>query len=305
MLSHNALLAIDTKRVAESIEGYIQRLLDTNSAEGVIIGLSGGIDSAVLTALAVRALGAERVYVYHLYDRDSERDSRRNAQLIADWLGIKFKLHNIDPTMHKRRIYTPVIMRIIALSGSINRWLTTKLHRIFHGESPFMSSLRKDSFNGNKLKKFLYNNTIRHIEESFNARHIYRRRFLEKRAEEHNWLVLGAANRSECMVGWFVKGGIDDMLFSPLNHLYKTQVRQLATYLGVPSEIRHQIPSPDMLKGIDDEVAIGIDYATLDIILHGLDNNLSDKQITSLGATTEQVSHVQRMHKLSAWKRIA
>jgi NAD+ synthase len=305
MLSHNTLLEIDTKRAAESIEEYIQRLLDTSSAEGIIIGLSGGIDSAVLTALAVRAIGAERVHTYYLYDRGSERDSRRKAQLIADWLGIKFKLHNIDPAMHKRRIYTPVIMRIIALSGSINRWLITKLHRFFHVESPFMLTLRKDSFNGNKIKKLLYNNTIRHIEESFNARHIYRRRFLEKRAKEQNWLVLGAANRSECMVGWFVKDGIDDMLFSPLNHLYKTQVRQLATYLGVPLEIRNQIPSPDMLKGIDDEVAIGIDYATLDIILHGLENNLPDKQIISLGVTMEQVSHVQRMHKLSAWKRIA
>ncbi len=107
------------------------------------------------------------------------------------------------------------------------------------------------------------------------------------------------------MVGWFVKDGIDDMLFSPLNHLYKTQVRQLATYLGVPLEIRNQIPSPDMLKGIDDEVAIGIDYATLDIILHGLENNLPDKQIISLGVTIEQVSHVRRMHKLSNWKRTA
>lgn len=291
--------------MAESIEAHIQKLLDINWAKGVIIGLSGGIDSAVLTALAVRALGAERVYAYHLFDRDSERDSRRNAQLIADWLGIELKLHNIDPAMHKRHVYAPPIMQIISLSGLINRWLTTKLHRIFNSESPFMLSLRKDSFNGNKLKKFLYNNTIRHIEESFNARHIYRRRFLEKRAKEHNWLVLGAANRSECMVGWFVKGGIDDMLFSPLNHLYKTQVRQLATYLAVPSEIQDQIPSPDMLKGIDDEVAIGIDYPTLDTILHGLENNLPDKQIISLGATIEQVSHVRRMHKLSNWKRTA
>ena len=71
MPAFNSLLTIDTKSIAESIEGYIRRLADTNSAQAVIIGLSGGIDSAVLATLAVRALGAEGVLVYHLYDRDS------------------------------------------------------------------------------------------------------------------------------------------------------------------------------------------------------------------------------------------
>jgi NAD+ synthase len=172
-----------------------------------------------------------------------------------------------------------------------------------YGESLFISTLRKGRFEGSRLKKFLYDRTVRYVERSFNARHIYRRRFLERKGEEQNCLVLGAANRSECMVGWFVKDGIDDMPFSPLNGLYKTQMRQLATHLNLPAKIQQQAPSPDMAKGITDEHAMGINYEKLDIILHSLDNNFSDEQMTRAGVTKKQVAHVRRMNSLSAWKR--
>ncbi|UCF44349.1 MAG: NAD(+) synthase [Planctomycetota bacterium] len=289
--------------MAADIEASIQGLLAAHSAEGVIIGLSGGIDSAVLTALAVCALGSGRVYAYHLHDRHSEEESRYRAQLLADWLGIGLSLHSIDRAMRKKRVYRPVIMRIMALSGFMNRYLNGRLHRMLYGESPFISTLRKGRFDGSKLKKLLYDRTVGYVEESFNARHKYRRHFLERRGEEQNCLVLGAANRSECMVGWFVKDGIDDMPFSPLNGLYKTQVRQLARHLNLPAKIQKQAASPDMAKGITDEHAMGISYAELDIILHGLDNSFSDEQIIEAGVTEEQIAHVRMMNMLSAWKR--
>lgn len=296
------LLTIDAKRVAESIEGYIQRLADDNSAQGVIIGLSGGIDSAVLATLAVRTLGKERVHAYYLYGRDSEKELQQRACLMADWLGLELKRHNIEPIMCQRQIYAPLIMRMTTLSSFLNH-LMIDVYRFFYRELPFTSVLHKGSFAGHKLRKFFYNHTVRYVEAAFNARHIYRRQFLEKLAKDHNLLGLGAANRSEYLVGWFVKDGIDDLPFSPLIGLYKTQVRQLADFLGLPSEIRNQPASPDMLKGTTDEFAIGISYATLDVILNGLDRGLEDEQIVAAGATQKQISHVRRMHQLSAWKR--
>ena len=83
--------------------------------------------------------------------------------------------------------------------------------------------------------------------------------------------IIGAANRSEGMTGWFVPGGADDMPFQPLMGLYKTQVRQLARHLEVPVEIIRQAPSPDMMRGVTDEVALGIAYEKLDIVLDGID----------------------------------
>jgi len=300
----NSLLTIDAKYVAKSIEADIQRLADTNSAKGVIIGLSGGIDSAVLATLAVQALGTEKVHVFYLYDRDSEKKSRQRAKLAADWLGIELTLHDITPEMRKNGLYSSVIMRLTALSGFINCCLNTCLHRLFFRELPFLSTLRRASPRSSKIGNLFYECTTGKVEAAFNARHIYRRKFLEQQAKERNCLVLGAANRSECLVGWFVKDGIDDMPFSPLNHLYKTQIQQLASYLHLPPGIQNQQPSPDMVKGVTDETAIGITYADLDIILHGLDNNLSDEQIIAAGATADQISHVRTMNKLSTWKRL-
>lgn len=296
-------LRIDAKREAENLEGYIQQLLNTNSAEGVIIGLSGGIDSAVLATLAVRAIGAERVGAYYLYDRDSSKESRHKTALIADWLKIELKHHDITPAMQKMKIYSPVIMRITALSGFVNRYLNTRVYRFFHRESPFVSTLRKGSSDGSKVKSFFYNRTVGYVEAAVNARHIYRHKFLEQQAKERNRLVLGGANRSELTVGWFVKGGIDDLPFSPISRLYKTQVLQLAKYLDLPSEIQNQIPSADMVKGVTDESALGISYGILDVILDYMDRGLSDREIISSGISRKDLCLVRTMNKLSAWKR--
>jgi NAD+ synthase len=298
-------LEIDTEKVSQGIENYILRLTESRGAEAVVMGLSGGVDSAVLAALVVRALGSERVLAYYLYDRDNEEESAEKARLLAEWLGIELEFYDIGPAMHKGSVYKPLVMRAMGLFGFLNRHFGTRIHRILCGERPFLSTLHKGSFGGNRIRRFIYNNTIRHVESGFNARHKYRRKYLENKAVTGNGLVLGAANKSECMVGWFVKDGVDDMPFSPLNTLYKTQVWQLARYLGLPGRIRKQIPSPDMAKGITDEHAMGISYKELDIILHGLENEFSDEQIMGAGVTRRQISHVRRMHKLSAWKRTA
>jgi NAD+ synthase len=296
-------LVIDAKREAENIERHIQKLLETNLAEGIVIGLSGGIDSAVLATLAVRAVGAEQFHAYYLYDRDSSKELQARAKLVADWLRIELKCQDITPTMRKMKIYSPLIMKITALSGFINRYLSAKPNRLLCAESPFMSTLRKGDFSGNKIKRFFYKNTVGSVEAAFNTRHIYRRKFLEQQAEEKNWLVLGAANRTELMVGWFVKGGIDDLPFSPIIGLYKTQVRQLAKYLGLPLEIQNQAPSPDMAKGITDESALGISYDNLDIILDYIDCGVSDQEIVSKGVSKKNLFLVRTMNNLSAWKR--
>lgn len=295
-------LTIDVNRTADSVERYIREIVDKNGARGVLIGLSGGLDSVVLATLAVRALGTASVRVVYLYDRDNEKASEHRARLAADWLGLRLEVQNIELAMRERGIYAPLFMRVCSLSGILNRVLIYCYELVF-AESPWISVLRQGQVNGNRVKEWVFNSGIRHIEVAFNVRHIYRRQILEKMANEHAWLLLSAANRSEYAVGWFVTGGIDDLPFSPLIGLYKTEIRQLAAHLGVPSEIQNQKPSPDMLKGITDEAVLGLPYNKIDIVLDGIDRGLTDEEITSAGVTRDEISHVRDMNQLSAWKR--
>lgn len=297
-------LAIDAPATCKALEEHIRQLLAASDQRCVVFGLSGGIDSAVLATLAVRALGPERVHGYHLSDRDSDPESARKARLVADWLRIPLEHEDISPAMRERGIYAPFIMRISAFSNFLNRMIQHSYYALFR-ETPHKSTLRLGSGEAfaNPLKRLVFNLTIRHIEVGFNARHVHRREIIEGIADQRNCLALGAANRSEGMVGWFVKDGIDDLPVQPMLGLYKTQVWQLAEHLGLPDAIRQQAPSPDMMKGITDEFAIGMHYRRLDEILDYLARDLTETEILSLGISRSELKHVREIHRLSAWKR--
>lgn len=301
---NNYNLKIDANSAVQLLEEYIRETAEEHGAKGILTGLSGGIDSAVLACLAVRALGPEKVHVSYLFDRHSEKDSRDKAELVADWLGLKLEIEDISREMANRGVYASPVMS----GGGHPRWLNRLVQNIYHrlfGETPFMSSLRlgggTTSFS--PLKKQVYDLAIRPIVSGFEARHIYRRIRLEEKAEKNGWLLLGGANRSEVLVGWFVKDGIDDLPMQPLSRLYKSQVRQLAGFLGVPEKIRECAPTPDMRNGITDEFGIGISYRTLDVILDLLARDLSDQTILACGVVPKDLALVHELHRLSAWKR--
>lgn len=303
---HKEILRIDESRAVEAIAVYLRKICDQYSASGVLFGLSGGIDSAVLAALAIRSLGRDSVHVTYLFDRDSQRELGLRARMVADWLGLELETRSIEPVMWERGIYAPLAVRITSLSGPINRFLH-RLYRWIVGETSFISSLRLGSAGASdqEFRSSAHRSTSRYVEAAINARHIYRRQVLESEAEAHHWLLIGAANRTEWSVGWFVKGGVDDLPIQPLKGLYKTQIRQLAAFLGVPDEVQTQAPSPDMVKGITDEFALGMSYSRIDVALDFLESGVSEKDVTEMGITEEEIDMVQEMKRLSSWKRAA
>ena len=297
-------LRINEASVVEHIKTYLRRICDADDASGVIIGLSGGIDSAVLSALAVQSLGKESVHLAYLYDQHSKLTLRRNARRISAWLGIELKEKSIEPAMRKMGVYDTLGMRITSSSGLLNHILH-QTYRFIFKESPFLSSLRLGS--AESLTEDLGNPgfrvIIRQPESGMNARHIYRRQILESMARELNLLLLGAANRTEWLVGWFVKDGIDDLPIQPLKGLYKTQIRQLAAVLGVPAEVVEQAPSPDMMRGITDEFALGMTYNKIDLALDYLDGGTTKESVLAAGCTENEIYLAQEMKRYSQWKR--
>jgi NAD+ synthase len=126
--------------------------------------------------------------------------------------------------------------------------------------------------------------------------------------ELENKLVAGAANKSEYQIGYFVKHGCDDATdIMPLLNLYKTQVRELARYLSIPSRIIEKPPSPDILPGIIDEEAIGISYEKLDLILLAFEKGwgsaeiaqvleIEEKKVRDVKDLTQKSEHMRKLY---------
>jgi len=300
--SAKELLKIDEKSTICRIEGYIRGVFDYSKAKGVLIGLSGGVDSAALSTLVVRTLGKDKISVYYIYDENNDKESERKAQIMADWLGLKFNKLSIEASTNEKERNAPFFTSLKNLPQFMISGISA-LYCLIMGETPYVSTLRKRGTEGNWFKRWVYNHTVKNLEFMFDGGCVERRKILEEIAKKENLIILGAGNRSEEMTGWFTRGGIDNMPFSPMMGLYKNQVRQIAAYLGIPPEVQKQRSTADILKGADDKLTLGIDYDEIDIILCGLERGLKDEDIIGYGPTKTEIEKIREMCDLSNWKR--
>lgn len=302
MRSAQELLSIDTKETAERIENHIRHIVAENRVNGILMGLSGGLDSTVLVTLAVRALGKNKVCVYFLHDRNGEKDSINKARLVAEELGLKLNIGSIDDVMREKE-KNAAFFKFISMLPPFVLPLAASLYYIVVGETPYMTTLRKEELKKSKFRRWLYANIVNGLESMFDGPCATRRVVLEKIAKEKNLLLIGSGNRSEDLTGWFTINGVDNMPHSPIMGLLKTQVRQLAEYLKIPAVILKRAPSADVLKGADDTLALGMSFDKIDIILYGIEHNMSDDDLIEYGLTKGQTAKVRKIHNMSAWKR--
>jgi NAD+ synthase len=301
--SAKELLNIDWKQATEHVEQYIRDSVTEAGANGIIMGLSGGIDSALVSTLAVRALGKERVSVYFLHDKNSEKDSESKARLMAEWLGLILKVGSIEARMREREKYAQSFKILSSLPAFLMP-VAASLYYIVMGEIPYVTVLRKNEFRKGRLRKWIYDNFLIGLEVMFDGPCEERRNVLEEIAKKENLLLIGTGNRSEDLMGWFTIKGVDNMPCSPVKGLYKTQVRKLSEYLGVPDEILKRKPSADVLRGADDTLALGISFEKIDIILCGIEREMPDDEIAEYGVTKSEIKRVRRINHLSTWRRM-
>jgi NAD+ synthase len=298
-------MIINCDKVSNDIADFIREEVAQQGKKGVCIGISGGVDSAVATKLAVKAMGdPDLVYGLHLSDRDSQNKFLEYAETLVEDLKINFEKIDITPLIKEKGIYKPGIMKVVPYSTKVNKlilWGNKMGSRLFYGESPFVVTLKRRD--PSKMKFGFVAKIAKHIENGFNARHVQRRRILEDYADENNLLLIGAANRSESFVGWFVKDGVDDLPIEVLLPLYKNQVRQLGKFLDVPECILNEAPSPDMFKGIGDEDVIGHKYEIVDKVAYVIENDLDENILLKEGIGQQEIDHIKKLHELSYWKR--
>jgi NAD+ synthase len=274
---------IDAPAVAARIEEFIRGQLEALRRDGAVVGVSGGIDSSVVASLLTRALGPERVLALVLPERDSSPQSRADALREIARLGVAHREIDLTPALKALGVYD--LLHLDALPGrkvkeGIVAWQNRR-HTGEGGETPFRSGMLGTRGLG-KDQRFV----DRGLAYS-RVKPRLRMTVLYYVAERENRLVAGTTNRSEYMTGFFVKWGDGASDIEPILPLYKTQVRQLAAYLGVPDAIIRKVPSPDVLPGIVDEDALGIDYATLDGILDGLERGLDAAHVAVTRAASD------------------
>jgi NAD+ synthase len=291
---------INPAEITAKIEAFIRGKLEAFQREGAVLGMSGGLDSAVVCALLSRALGPEKVLALILPERDSSAQSKADALLEIKRLGVAYREINLTPILEAIGIYKLVPLHFLGIR-QIKESVVQQQHRKLAeelGELPLRAGLLGTRDLGRQ--GHVLNSGLAYA----HSKHRLRMVLLYYIAEQENRLVVGTTNKSEVMVGSLVKWGDNVADIELITPLYKTQVRQLAAYLGVTQKIIDKAPTADLMPGIVDEEALGVDYATLDTILWRLEQGWEPARIAAgYPISAQTIQHVQEMMRRSGHMR--
>jgi len=266
--------AIDATKHASIIERFIADAVAELSREGVLVPISGGLDSSVVASLSVRAVGKKAVTGILLPEKQGNPEAEHYAALIASSLGIETRSVDISKALAALGAYDFVLSRVPG------RRAKARLVRSFNRGGNKILEIHK----GTKSR------LIREGSASFFIKQRVRLVATYKYAEEHNLLVCGSAHKSEDMVGLYVKFGVDDAAdVMPLKNLYRAQILQLGEYLGLPAEILERSPNPDVIPGVTDKYRdiLGIESAKVDLILLGIERGMKRREIAKQAGVPE------------------
>ena len=264
-------LRLDEAAEAARISDWLLARVREFHRRGLVVALSGGVDSSVCAALAVRAVGAGKVFGLMMPERDSSAESRTRAHAVAERFSISsLVMEDITPALDGLGCYE---RRDEAIRGVFPEYGPGWKSKIA------IAGGRDGAFNYFKL-------VVRSPSGEFSEARMPVREYLQVvaatsfkqrirktleyfHADRLNYAVIGTPNRLEYDQGFFVKNGDGAADFKPIAHLYKTQVYALARHLGVPEEICRAAPTTDTysLQQGQDEFYFALDYRRMDLAL--------------------------------------
>ena len=246
------VLRIASESVTQVIEHGLRREVERVGFHRVVLGLSGGLDSAVVAHLAVRTFGAEQVDLICMPASTSNPESLAHGQLVAQGLGIEAIVQPIGPQID-----------------------------LYFSDKPEADAGRR----GNKVAR-------------------ERMTLLYDHSQAHHAMVLGTSNKTELLLGYSTLWGDSACAIMPIGDLYKTQVRTLARFLGVPDVVIEKAPSADLWVGQTDEDELGFTYEAVDSLLyHLVERRFRREPMLELGFRAEFVDEITRRMRTTQFKR--
>jgi len=289
MILTKDVFIINCKAESEKIEAFIHAKMLELHRDGIVVAISGGLDSSTVVGLCVRAVGKQKVTGLNLPEKNGNPDALKFSHLMAGSLGFKTRTIDISKILTELGTYKFVADRI----GS--RVLINRFIKKFPPEAK--KALFMDGIKGTK------NSLVRQGIASTYSKHRIRLVVTYKYAEENNLLVVGCAHKSEDMLGLFSKFGVDDNAdVMPIKHLYRSQILQIARYIGVPESIIRRTPNPDMFPGIEDKYCdvLGFPSDTIDLVLYGLEHSLPVEEVAAqLDLDPAKVQEIKELIGLS------
>jgi NAD+ synthase len=302
-----ALLQIDAAATAQQIEAAIRRAVRRMRRRGLVVALSGGIDSSVVAALAARAVGPRRVVGLLMPEADSSPESLRLGKAVATAFNIRTIVEDITTTLRAAGCYQrrdAAIRLAMPEYADRDRCKIVLPDVVADGGYP-LYRLVVHTPAGEERRVRLPLDAYLGIVAATNFKQRVRKMIEYYYADLHRFAVAGTPNRLEHDQGFFVKQGDGAADLKPIAHLYKTQVYQLAEYLCVPGEIRRRMPTTDTysLEQSQSEFYFGLSMEQADLCLYAKDQDLPiDAAADATGLT---LSQVRRAYQLIDAKRQA
>ncbi|MBN1847932.1 MAG: NAD(+) synthase [Deltaproteobacteria bacterium] len=284
----------ETKKICERMR---EIMISQLKRRGIVVGVSGGIDSSVTIALSAKAFGSDRVVALQMPERHSADETLYLSGLVADHFSIQ-KLHEdisqILEAVGFYKRYDHAVRLVVPEYGE--GWKSKIVIPNVVEKSGFnIFSIVVQKPDGSILKKRLPLKAYLEIVAATNFKQRTRKMLEYYHADRLNYAVAGTPNRLEYDQGFFVKLGDGAADIKPIAHLYKSQVYQLAEYLDIPGEIQERPPTTDTysLAQGQDEFYFSLPYDQMDLCLYAKNNDIPIEIVAKeLGLFSEQVQRV-------------
>jgi NAD+ synthase len=294
------LLRIDPEQVtAEIVAAMESTVMGRMRKRGLVLGLSGGVDSSVCAALCARALGPERVLGLLMPERESSSDSLDLGRLAAESTGITAVVEDISQVLDAAGCYSRRDDAIRSIIPEYSEGWRCKLSlpSVVESDQYRIFSVIAQAPDGTQRRARVTPSAYLELIAATSFKQRTRKMMEYYHADRCNYAVVGTPNRLEYDQGFFVKNGDGAADIKPIAHLYKSQVYQLAEYLGVPETIRTRPPTTDTysLPQTQEEFYFSLPYDKMDLCLYARNNGIDAAGVAAaLGLSEQQIERVFR-----------